>query len=82
MNKTTIKALALFLIFGIGLILLRKWDVQHITPATIRDFILSFGAWAPILYIFLYTVRPLVFFPAILLTLSGGLSFGPWWGTL
>jgi uncharacterized membrane protein YdjX (TVP38/TMEM64 family) len=28
------------------------------------------------------TIRPLLLFPAIILTLAGGLAFGPWWGTL
>lgn len=33
--------------------------------------------WAVALYIALYTVRPVVLFPATLLTLAGGILFGP-----
>ena len=33
-------------------------------------------------YIFLYALRPLVFFPATLLTIASGLLFGPWFGIL
>lgn len=65
-----------------GLVIWRTFDFQQVTPAHIRSFILSFGRWAPLLYIFLYTVRPLILFPAVLLTLAGGLTFGPWLGTL
>ncbi len=35
-----------------------------------------------LLYIVLYTVRPLILFPATLLTISSGLIFGPWLGIL
>nr|WP_241680260.1 TVP38/TMEM64 family protein [Metabacillus mangrovi] len=49
-----------------------KWS-----PQTIKDWILSLGAAGPIVYILLYTVRPLVLFPASLLSLAGGLAFGP-----
>ena len=38
--------------------------------------------YGPLLYIFLYTVRPLLFFPATLLTMLGGFLFGPIAGVL
>lgn len=34
------------------------------------------------IYIILYTVRPLILFPATLLTVASGLIFGPWLGIL
>ncbi len=37
---------------------------------------------AGLIYIIIYTVRPLIFFPATLLTVASGLIFGPWLGTL
>lgn len=36
----------------------------------------------PLFYILLYALRPLIFFPATLLTLAGGYLFGPLWGVL
>lgn len=51
-------------------------------PENIRNYILSYGIWAPAIYILIYTIRPLVFFPASLLSLAGGLVFGPWLGTV
>jgi pyruvate/2-oxoglutarate dehydrogenase complex dihydrolipoamide dehydrogenase (E3) component/uncharacterized membrane protein YdjX (TVP38/TMEM64 family) len=38
--------------------------------------------WGPLLYMVLYAVRPLVLFPATLLTALSGALFGFWWGIL
>ncbi|MCA0988373.1 TVP38/TMEM64 family protein [Guptibacillus algicola] len=48
----------------------------------IRDWILSFGILAPIVYIVIYTIRPLIFFPASVLSIAGGLAFGSLFGTI
>jgi len=40
------------------------------------------GVWAPVVYIFFYSFRSLVFFPASLLTIFAGMLFGPWYGLL
>lgn len=36
--------------------------------------------WSPLIYILIYTLRPLVLFSALILTLAGGFLFGPIWG--
>lgn len=36
--------------------------------------------WGPFVYMLLYAIRPLVFFPATLLTALSGALFGFWWG--
>ena len=46
----------------------------------VRRWVMSFGAWAPLIYVGVYTIRPLLFFPSLLLNLSVGLLFGPWLG--
>jgi uncharacterized membrane protein YdjX (TVP38/TMEM64 family) len=69
----------------IAVILFVLWFNQNylqLTPVDIRTWILSFGWLAPILYIILYTVRPMILFPASILSLAGGLAFGAGWGTL
>ncbi|MGA9288427.1 MAG: TVP38/TMEM64 family protein, partial [Anaerobacillus sp.] len=48
----------------------------------IRDWILSFGILAPIVYMIIYTIRPLIFFPASVLSIAGGLAFGALFGTI
>lgn len=35
-----------------------------------------------LIYIVIYTLRPLIFFPATILTIAGGSIFGPIWGVL
>jgi uncharacterized membrane protein YdjX (TVP38/TMEM64 family) len=47
-----------------------------------RDYIIQQGAWGPVVYIFFYSFRSLIFFPASLLTILSGVLFGPWNGTL
>lgn len=81
MKKNHMKVLLLLLILTIGFICWQQFGVKSLHPETIQSFILSFGWWAPFFYILFYTIRPLIFFPAILLSLTGGLTFGPWWGT-
>lgn len=54
----------------------------QIKPITAREWILSFGVWAPIVYMAFYTIRPLLFIPASILSLAAGLAFGPLWGTV
>ena len=46
----------------------------------IRRWVVGFGVWAPVIYVGVYTIRPLLFFPTLLLNLSAGVLFGPWWG--
>ncbi len=52
-------------------------------PALLSQWLSQFGTRrAALIYIVLYTVRPLVLFPATLLTIASGLVFGPWLGIL
>lgn len=45
------------------------------------DFFTS-TLWGPVIYIVLYAIRPLVLFPATLLTALSGTLFGFWWGVV
>lgn len=56
-------------------------DVAEFTPERIRTALLSYGAGAPIIYLAVYG-QPLVPLPASVMTMAGGLAFGPWWGLL
>ena len=81
-KKSAVKASFLLMMLLAVLLLVHFVGLSRLTPEAIRNLILSFGWWGPGVYIFLYTIRPLLLFPAIILTLAGGLAFGPWWGTL
>ena len=53
---------------------------------SLADLFLAGMVWvstsplAPLSYIAIYAVRPLTLFSSVLLTLAGGLLFGPLWG--
>lgn len=52
-------------------------------PALLQMWLSEFGLGkAALIYVVFYTVRPLIFFPASLLTIASGLIFGPWLGVL
>ena len=52
-------------------------------PELLSDWLTQFGIGrAALIYIVLYTIRPLVLFPATLLTIASGLVFGPLLGIL
>lgn len=53
------------------------WVPLRYYPDLIKEFISSFWVLWPIVYILVYTVRPLIFFPATLLTIASWLIFGP-----
>lgn len=50
-------------------------------PAALAERLQQFGVWqATALYILLYMLRPLLFFPSTIFALASGLLFGPVWG--
>jgi uncharacterized membrane protein YdjX (TVP38/TMEM64 family) len=58
---------------------------NDLSPAQVIQQLLGFmtgSLWGPLIYILLYAVRPLVLFPATLLTLAGGFLFGPVLGVI
>lgn len=46
-------------------------------PHLIHKWLDRFGPWGPIFFIVFFALRPLTFLPATVLTVSGGLIFGP-----
>lgn len=79
-NKRIIKWLLAAL--AIGFVIWLSRSVFNVNAEDLRSWILSFGLWAPLVYIIVYTIRPLIFFPASVLSIAGGLAFGAWMGTL
>ncbi|WP_261753355.1 TVP38/TMEM64 family protein [Tenuibacillus multivorans] len=53
-----------------------------ISPEDIRTLIYTAGWFAPLFYIFLYLLRPLVLFPASIFSIVGGLAFGAIMGSV
>lgn len=48
---------------------------------SLLDFFTS-TLWGPVIYMLLYALRPLILFPATLLTALSGTLFGFWWGVV
>ncbi len=63
------------------------WYVQS-NDLTIQESVVSLAklittsAYGPLLYILIYALRPLILFPATILTVLGGFLFGPIWGVI
>ena len=55
-------------------------DAAH--PMAIADALEALGVWAPLIFVVLYALGALVLFPAALLSVAGGVAFGPVWGVV
>lgn len=84
MNRTAWIKLVGLLVVVVGLVVglrMLGFDVTRITPGQVRTFVLSFGVWAPVIYLAVYG-QPLVPLPASVMTATAGLAFGTRWGVL
>ena len=73
----------MFLAFGILMFIFYKTGVLSFSQVeSIKTFVLGFGIYAPLIFIILFTLAPLIFFPDGILALAGGLIFGFAWGSV
>jgi uncharacterized membrane protein YdjX (TVP38/TMEM64 family) len=75
------------LLFWLTLIIGYQWYAfsNSLTPLQVVQNILDFlthSLWGPLVYIFLYAIRPLILFPSTVLTVAGGFVFGPFIGVI
>jgi len=70
--------LALVLLAGIALVVIYR---DSIDPRTVEDWITGAGVAGPLVFMALYAIATVLFFPGSVLTLAGGALFGPFWGT-
>jgi uncharacterized membrane protein YdjX (TVP38/TMEM64 family) len=64
--------------WGLQALGIRASDIR---PQRVREFVLSFGVLAPTIYLVAYG-QPIVPLPASVMTITGGLAFGPLWGVV
>jgi uncharacterized membrane protein YdjX (TVP38/TMEM64 family) len=80
MNKKMTNILKLvFLLIVIAIIICVFCNMKVLrqcTPQNIKTFVSSYGAFAPIIYIILFTFVPLTLFPDSVLAITGGMCFG------
>jgi len=67
--------------FAIALSVFLKMGIPISAAAERLQFVIrGAGNWGPVVYVGIYSLRSLIFFPASVLTVIGGLLFGPWVG--
>lgn len=49
---------------------------------SLHQRVASLGAVAPVGFILLYTIAPVLFLPGLPITIAGGIIFGPFWGVV
>lgn len=81
LKKTLAFLLGLALILGL-LYFNKHYKFDNYTPSNIKESILSYGAFAPIIYIILFALVPLTLFPDAVLAIAGGMIFGVKYGFL
>lgn len=72
--------IALIAALAVGITLAIDYRDQF-DAATLEQWLQQYGVAAPLLFMLLYAVATVLFFPGSLLTLVGGALFGPVWGT-
>lgn len=70
------------IILGIVIAILTILIMVYIPHDKIKDIVSSSGRLAPLVYIILFAVLPIFFFPVPVLALVAGVAFGLWSGTI
>jgi uncharacterized membrane protein YdjX (TVP38/TMEM64 family) len=61
------------------------WLALHrsvLDPSALERALLRFGPLAPIFFVLFYAIAAVLFVPGSIITVAGGVLFGPLWGTL
>lgn len=72
------RVLLILFIIGVVFLILRLLNVDFSTVSEeeFRNWVKSQGIWGPIIYIIVYVLRPLIFFPASVLSATAGVIWG------
>lgn len=83
-DKKWVQILLVVVVFGMfaGLAWYYFSQYDQFNRQNLEAFISSFGAWAPIVYVIVYTISAPIPFLAPVLSAAGGLLFGTLWGML
>lgn len=80
MNRRVLRWLVLIaVIAGIALMVVYR---DSLSAEALERWVADYGAAAPLVFMLLYAVGTVLFFPGAVLTLAGGAMFGPLWGTI
>ena len=80
-SKAIVKAVVLVLFIAGAILLVRFTPVKsYLTAEALGRFLDAAGFWAPLVFIFIYTIGICLFVPGTLLTGLGAAIFGPYYG--
>ena len=69
------------IILTIFIVVASFFVIKYLPLERVRAIIKSGGTFAPLIYILLFSILPIFFFPVPILALAGGLAFGVWKGS-
>jgi uncharacterized membrane protein YdjX (TVP38/TMEM64 family) len=72
---------SLLIVFIAGITLAVHYR-SALNAEAVEQWVTGFGTAGPVVFILLYALGTVLFFPGSLITLAGGALFGPVWGTL
>lgn len=82
-KKTIIKVSILLSIFIVATIIVYNTPLKAYTnPHKLKEFFLSFGYLAPIIFILAFAIKAIIPFPSSVFALAAGLVFGPFYGAI
>jgi uncharacterized membrane protein YdjX (TVP38/TMEM64 family) len=81
-SLNTLRIVAMVVLFGLSAYLLTTHRQLFENPNVLRNEVVSWGAWAPIVYMIMYAIGPSFLVPGAVMTIAAGLAFGAWWGSI
>jgi uncharacterized membrane protein YdjX (TVP38/TMEM64 family) len=84
MDKKAILKFIIFILCLITIVILFRVTGLNtwVNLNRLRVYLASFGIWSPVIFLAIYTIRPLVLFPGTILTIVSAFLFGIFWGTV
>ncbi len=81
--KSSYKFIALIVLIPGFFIAFRYFGLgAYLDEESLKDWIAGFGLLAPLVYILIYSLAPAFMIPGLLITVVGGVLFGPLWGVV
>lgn len=73
-----VRPLIFILMLAVLFIVARAFHLQeYLQEDRLRQFIASFGMWGPLVYLLVWAIAPVLLFPGLVITIAGGVLFGP-----
>lgn len=84
LNKPWVKISMVIAVLAVMFIVLRSFniDFSNMSEESFKSWVESLGVWGPVIYIIVYVFRPLILFPAGVLSATAGVIWGPLIGFL